>query len=66
MSMHYTEIFFSAAKTVKLSGYIFSYFAQNLDCGYTLEPPRRGGLNKYLQSMFWIKNVYPVYPSFTV
>ena len=22
-------------------------FAQNIDCGYTLEPPRRGGSNEY-------------------
>ena len=27
-------------------------FAQNIDCGYTLEPPRRGGSNEYPQSMF--------------
>ena len=31
---------------------IFLIFAQNIDCGYTLEPPRRGGSNEYLQSMF--------------
>ena len=30
-------------------------FAQNIDCGYTLEPPRRGGSNEYPQSMFWSK-----------
>ena len=35
---------------------IFDMFAQNIDCGYTLEPPRRGGSNEYPQSMFWIKN----------
>ena len=27
-------------------------FAQNIDCGYTLEPPRRGSSNEYPQSMF--------------
>ena len=27
-------------------------FAQNIDCGYTLEPPCRGGSNEYPQSMF--------------
>ena len=27
--------------------------AQNIDCGYPLEPPRRGGSNEYQQSMFW-------------
>ena len=49
---------------------IFLIFAQNIDCGYTLEPPRRGGSNEYPQSMFWSKNkknrYTPVYPSFTV
>ena len=34
---------------------IFLIFAQNIDCGYTLEPPRRGGSNEYLQSMFGAK-----------
>ena len=47
---------------------IFLIFAQNIDCGYTLEPPRRGGSNEYQQSMFWSKNKKnrhtPVYPSF--
>ena len=31
---------------------IFLISAQNIDCGYSLEPPRRGGSNKYPQSMF--------------
>ena len=31
---------------------IFHISAQNIDCGYSLEPPRRGGSNEYLQSMF--------------
>ena len=34
---------------------IFLIFAQNIDCGYTLEPPRRGGSNEYPQPMFWSK-----------
>ena len=25
--------------------YLFSYFISKIDCGYTLEPPRRGGSN---------------------
>ena len=41
---------------------------QNIDCGYSLEPPRRGGSNVYPQSMFWSKkekNRYtPAYPQF--
>ena len=32
---------------------IFLVSAQNIDCGYSLEPPRRGGSNEYPQSMFW-------------
>ena len=32
---------------------IFLISAQNIDCGYSLEPPRRGGSNVYPQSMFW-------------
>ena len=34
---------------------IFLIFAQNIDCGYTLEPPRRGGSNEYPQIMFGAK-----------
>ena len=26
--------------------------AQNIDCGYSLEPPQRGGSNEYPQSIF--------------
>ena len=32
---------------------IFHTSAQNIDCGYSLEPPRRGGSNEYSQSMFF-------------
>ena len=28
------------------------FLLKNTDCGYSLEPPRRGGSNEYLQSMF--------------
>ena len=49
---------------------IFLIFAQNINCGYTLEPPRRGGSNEYPQSMFWSKNkknrYTPAYPSFSI
>ena len=31
---------------------IFLIFAKNIDCEYSLEPPRRGGSNEYPQSMF--------------
>ena len=47
---------------------IFHISAQNIDCGYSLEPPRRGVSNKYPQSMFRSrnlkKNVYPCKPQF--
>ena len=32
--------------------YFFHIFAQNIDCGYTLEPPHWGGSNEYPHSMF--------------
>ena len=30
----------------------FLFLLQNIDCGYSLEPPQRGGSNVYPQSMF--------------
>ena len=46
------------------------HFSQNIHCGYTLEPPRRGGSNEYPQCMFWIKNkknsYTPANPSFSI
>ena len=67
----YTENF--TTKNWKFSDKILTFFhisAQNVDCGYSLEPPHRGGSNEYPQSMFSNKNkknnVYPVNPSFTV
>ena len=35
---------------------IFHISAQNIDCGYSFEPPRRGGSNEYPQSMFLSRN----------
>ena len=47
---------------------IFHISAQNVDCGYSLEPPRRGGSNEYPQPMFLNRNkknnVYPCIPQF--
>ena len=70
--MQYTEVL----KVVKNENFllkifdIFLIFAQSIDCGYTLEPPRRGGSNEYPQSMFWSKNkknrYTPAYPSFAI
>ena len=40
-----------------------NFSARNIDCEYSLEPPRRGGYNEYPQSMFLSRNkqnnVYP-------
>ena len=48
---------------MKNSG-IFHISAQNIDCEYLLESPRRGGSNEYPQSMFLRRNkktnVYPL------
>ena len=57
--MHYANM--SVQYTAIFHGYIFLIFAQNIDCGYTLEPPRRGGSNEYPQSMFWGKNKKNMY-----
>ena len=47
---------------------IFHIIVQNIDCWYSLEPPRRGGSNGYPQSMFSSRNkknnVYPCKPQF--
>ena len=47
---------------------IFYISAQNIDCGYWLEPPRQGSSNEYSQSMFLSRdkknNVYSCIPQF--
>ena len=49
---------------------LFHISAQNIDCGYSLEPHQRGGSNEYPQSMFLsrIRKIIftPVNLSFTV
>ena len=54
---------------IKNSG-IFHISAQNIDCVYSLEPPRRGGSNEYPQSMFLSRNnkimYIPVNPSYCI
>ena len=57
--MQYTGFFFKRKKNenfIRKKCDIFNILAQNIHCGYTLEPPRRGGSNEYPQCMFWIKN----------
>ena len=47
---------------------VFHISAQNIDCGYLLEPPQQGSSNEYPQSMFLSRNkknnVYPCKPQF--
>ena len=47
---------------------IFHISVQNIDCGYSLEPPRRGGSNEYPQFMVLSRNkknnLYPCKPQF--
>ena len=47
---------------------IFHVSTQNIDCGYSLEQPRRGSSNEYPQPMFLSRNkknnVYPCKPQF--
>ena len=50
ISLPKTEIF-----QIKISD-IFHISAQNIDCWYSLEPPRRGGSNEYPQFMFLSRN----------
>ena len=47
------EPHFYIAKLGYAGVYLFFLFlVQNIDCGYSLEPPHRGGSNVYPQSMF--------------
>ena len=47
---------------------IFHISTQNIDCGYSLEPPRWGGCNEYTQSISLSRNkknnVHPAKPQF--
>ena len=36
----------------KVNSDIFHISVQNIDCGHSLKPPRRGDSNEYPQSMF--------------
>ena len=46
--------------------FFFFITAQNIDCGYSLEPPRRGGSNEYQQIYVLSRNkknnIYPCNP----
>ena len=65
--------FFSSVKIEKFMRIFFIFFLfllKNIDCGYSLEPPRQGGSNEYPQSMFLSKNkknrYTPANPSFAI
>ena len=65
----YIEYFTSKNKKNQVKNSDIYYIsAQNIDCRYSLEPPRRGGSNEYPQSMFLSRNkknnVYPCKPQF--
>ena len=59
---------FTTKKISDKNSDIFHISAQNIDCGYSLEPPRPGGSNENPQSMFLSRNkknnVYPCKPQF--
>ena len=54
----YTEYFTTTNEhlQIKKTSDIFLISAQNIDCGYSIEPPRRGGSNEYPQSMLLSRN----------
>ena len=66
----YWEFYHQKTKTFrwKTLDIFFYIFAQNIDCGYSLEPPQQGSSNAYPQSMFLSRrkkiNVYPCKPQF--
>ena len=67
----YKEKFTSKTENVQIkNSKIFHISVENIYCGFLVEPPRRGGSNKYLQSMFSSKNkknnVFPCKPQFKV
>ena len=64
----YIENFTTRTESFQVKILIFFIFLlKNIDCGYSLEPPR-GGSNEYPQSMFLSRNkknnVYPCKPQF--
>ena len=65
----YTENFTTKRENFQIKNSdILQISAQNIDCGYALEPPRRGGSDAYPQSIFLSRNkknnAYPCKPQF--
>ena len=53
----YIESFTSKIENFQIKIFdIFHILAQNINCGYSLEPSRRGVSNEYPQSIFLSKN----------
>ena len=49
----YWKFYLQKNENFQIKNYdIFEISAQKIDCGYSLEPPQRGGSNEYPQSMF--------------
>ena len=51
----YTPLIYSKTGICRGIPIFFLFLLQSIDCGYSLEPPRRGGSNVYSQSMFLAK-----------
>ena len=65
----YIDNFTSKTENFQIITHIFLISAQNIDCWYSLEPPRRGGSNEYHNLVLAEigKILYtPVNPSFTI
>ena len=64
----YWKFYHQKMKIFRLKNSDIFHIAQNIDCEYSLEPPRRGGSNELPQSMFLSRNkknnVYPCIPQF--
>ena len=70
MPMHYLLIF-HGCKNDNFQMIFFFILAKHIECGYSLEPPHRGGSNEYPHSMCLAKirrkkTNTPVNPSFTI
>ena len=65
----YWKVYHQKEENLQIKNYDnFNISAQNIDCGYSLEPPRRGGSSEYPQSTVLStnkkNNVYPCKPQF--
>ena len=59
----YWKFHYQKTESFLIKNLIFLHIsAQNIDCGYSLEPPRWGGSNEYPQSMLLSRNKNNAYP----